>query len=153
MIKELICPYCGKEQKHKNQLAQHKRFCVNNPNREKSVGNKGRNKGNMPKHTKKYYTDFIRYNGNTLDITREQFEKYREEHKRCEICGKTIEESINWDSKFAAKHLCLDHNNQTNQFRGMLCLRCNRQLGWYERNKEQIEKYISKNLIEQNKSI
>lgn len=149
MNNELICPYCGEKQKHNNQLAKHKRFCASNPNRETSLGNKR----NMPLHTKRYYKDFFRYRGVTLDITKEQFEKYCENHKRCEICGKTIEESINCDYEFAAKRLCLDHNHQTNQFRGMLCLRCNRQLGWYEKNKENIEAYLKKDLSIQNKEI
>ena len=149
MNEELICPYCGKLQKHKNQLAQHKRFCVNNPNKEISLGNKG----NMPTHTKRYYKNLLRINGDTLDITREKFERYHEEHKVCEICGKTIEESINWNSKFAAKRLCIDHNHETKQFRGMLCLRCNRQLGWYEKNKENVDAYLRKDLNAQNKEI
>ena len=47
----------------------------------------------------------------------------------CEICG-------------GSRRLCLDHDHDTNTFRGVLCTKCNSDLGWYERNKERFENYL-----------
>ena len=142
MEEEFVCKYCGKECKNKNSLTQHEIRCKKNPNRI-TCGDKGNN-GKMPKHTKKYYTDKVKIGGDELDITKAELDKYRQEHLTCEICGRTIEESVKWVSKFAPKQFCVDHDHKTKKFRGLLCSVCNRQLGWYERNKEQIEKYLNK---------
>lgn len=97
------------------------------------------------KHTKRYYEHNIRAsNGDIVNITRYQLDQYRQEHQKCEICGLTIEEACKWDSKSAPKHLCMDHDHKTGEFRGVLCSRCNRQLGWYEKYKDDIEKYLNK---------
>jgi hypothetical protein len=79
-----------------------------------------------------------------LDITVDELNAYRETHPVCEICGKSVSEVTKWDSKFAAKNLCVDHDHTTGKFRGLLCQICNRQLGWYENNKEKINKYLDK---------
>ena len=82
--------------------------------------------------------------GIILDITVPQLEHYKLTHNKCEICGKTVEESVKYKGKYASKQLCVDHNHQTNEFRGMLCQMCNRQLGWYEKHRESVDKYLSK---------
>ena len=79
-----------------------------------------------------------------LDITNEQLKQYQEKVTTCEICGRTLEESIQTQTKFSPKRLCIDHNHKTNSFRGLLCSQCNRALGWYENNKTQIENYLNK---------
>ena len=137
------CQYCGKECKNKNSLAQHEIRCSNNPNKIKSGNN-----GNYPKHTKLYYTNLIKAkDGSTLDITLKELDDYRLNHKVCEICGRTIEESIKWKSKYAPKNLCVDHDHNTLKFRGLLCSVCNRQLGWYEKYKEEISNYLNKGSV------
>lgn len=137
----MICQYCGKECKNNNSLAQHEVRCKFNPNHIQCFGNKG----NMPKNLSSYYKKFIMArNGDKLDITKEQLDIYKETHKYCEICGKTINEATKWDSKFAPKNLCIDHNHKTLKFRGLLCSTCNRQLGWYEKYKSEIEQYLNK---------
>lgn len=83
-------------------------------------------------------------NGVYIDITRGELEKYRSEHQACEICGRTVDEIVKTTSKFGPHSLCIDHEHSTNRFRGLLCSVCNRQLGWYEKNKEAIEKYLNK---------
>lgn len=69
-----------------------------------------------------------------LNITKRELEEYRKIHTICEICGKTLKETKN--------KLVIDHDHNTNKFRGLLCNSCNRSLGWYENNKENINKYL-----------
>lgn len=136
-----VCKFCGRQCKNNNSLINHERLCKENPNRQISYGNKG----NMPKHTKAYYTNKIRTKqGHELDITRSELEQYSIEHQVCEICGRSLSECVKWDSKFAPKHFCIDHDHNTNKFRGLLCSVCNRQLGWYEKYKDSIESYLNK---------
>lgn len=139
--KEFYCQYCGKICKNANSLSNHERLCHDNPNRQISYVNHGK----MPEHTKNYYiTKYKTRNGDILDKTKYEIDEYAKEHKHCEICGKTIEESNKWKSKYAPKQLCIDHDHSTMKFRGMLCSTCNRQLGWYEKYKDYIEKYLNK---------
>ena len=82
--------------------------------------------------------------GTALDITVPQLLDYMKDHPRCEICGKSVEESVKYTGKEAAKRLCIDHDHSTNKFRGMLCQVCNRQLGWFEKYQAEIYSYIKK---------
>ena len=148
-ITEYTCQYCGKNCKGKQSIIQHERLCKQNPNRQISFGNNG----NMPEHTKAYYNSKYKLyrsykNGGkiTLDITHYEFDEYVKNHPVCEICGRSLNETIKDGSKIIPKHLCIDHDHSTNKFRGLLCSVCNRQLGWYEKNKEQIEKYLNKDI-------
>lgn len=138
---EFICKYCGKVCKNNNSLRQHEIRCKSNQNHIECFGNKG----NMPKHKKSYYINKIKTrDGLELDITGKQLEEYRETHQVCEICGKPINDCVKWNSKNAPKNFCVDHDHKTNKFRGLLCLVCNRQLGWYENNKDAINDYLNK---------
>jgi hypothetical protein len=38
----------------------------------------------------------------------------------------------------------IDHNHETGQVRGLLCLGCNTKLGWYEKNMISADKYLEK---------
>lgn len=78
-----------------------------------------------------------------LDITYNYLENYKKSHNKCEICGKTVSETTKWINKYAVKNLCIDHNHKTGKFRGLLCQSCNRQLGWYEKNKSSIDMYLN----------
>lgn len=133
------CQFCEKEFDNLTAKASHERLCNQNPDR--------LTKFLEAKHTKqskkldsKYKTRF----GEELDITNKEVLEYLEEHPRCEICGKTIDEAVVWNSKNAPKRLCIDHDHKTLKFRGVLCSVCNRQLGWYEVNKDAIEAYLNK---------
>lgn len=143
MDKVFECRYCGRKCKSKNSLVNHEIRCKENPQRLICLGNKGR----MPEHTKAYYTQPYRQGGVELDITKSQLDAYRKTHQRCEICGKTIEEAVRWNSKYAPKRLCVDHDHNTNKFRGLLCSVCNRQLGWYEKYADQISLYLDKEMV------
>ena len=142
IMQECYCKYCRKLCKNKNSLLQHEIRCKQNPDAIKCYGNKG----NMPKVTAKYLAQKHKMsNGDILDITNEELNNYREKQLTCEICGKTLKECVKWDSERAPKCFCVDHDHKTLKFRGLLCSVCNRQLGWYENNKEKIEEYLNKN--------
>ena len=143
------CEYCDRICKNKNSLVQHEIRCKKNPNRIECNGNNG----NMPKHINRWYNESVnvgRYKNGIfcsceLNITNKELEDYKKTHTQCEICGKTIDEAVKWESKFAPKSLCIDHDHNTNEFRGLLCSVCNRQLGWYEKYRENVKQYLEKN--------
>lgn len=141
-MENFVCKYCGKICKNKNSLTQHEIRCKENPEHIICYGNKG----NMPNHTNRFLKSNVVVKNNILtNITNGELLEYREKHQVCEICGRPIEDCVKWDSKYAPKNLCIDHDHKTNEFRGLLCLVCNRQLGWYENNKEAIDAYLNKN--------
>lgn len=75
-----------------------------------------------------------------MDITLHELDLYREEHKVCEICGRPETMKING----IQCNLAVDHDHETNHFRGLLCYSCNTKLSWYENWKTNIESYLSK---------
>jgi hypothetical protein len=138
--KETICTcsFCGKEFKTLTAKASHERLCEKNPNK---LGNP--TKQHMAKLTRPVVL-YLYPENIVLDITYGELEQYREKHRVCEICGRAVEETVKYTGKFAIKQLCVDHDHATNKFRGLLCQVCNRQLGWYENNKEKINNYLNK---------
>lgn len=66
-----------------------------------------------------------------LDVNNFEISEYRMRQLVCEICG-----------KMENKRLSVDHNHNNNKFRGLLCSLCNRQLGWFENNRESILTYL-----------
>lgn len=125
------CKYCDFTNNYLNGMAVHERYCKKNPN------------GLSRRDLDKYMNNFIvtRY-GDVLNITKYQLDSYRANHTCCEICGRSIED-INSTYKHI-RNLCMDHDHNTNQFRGVLCQACNRQLGWYEKNAEAIRRYLDR---------
>ena len=140
------CQYCGKLFTKETSRDRHERYCDLNPNRAPKAVNAGRKLDKQ--------VDFYRlgYPQEFLVNTIADVENYMSKQLTCEICGKTIEEAVKWDSKNAPKRLCVDHDHKTMQFRGALCQICNRQLGWYEKNKEAINKYLNKDFPLEDKS-
>ena len=63
------------------------------------------------------------------------------EDNRCECCNE-VEGSI--DNRYGKiKRLALDHNHETNEFRGWLCFRCNTVLGKVKDSKVILEKLVN----------
>ena len=126
-----ICKFCGFNAKTIRGLANHVNHCKLNPNR-------------VIHHNKNSNKKVKLRNKITLDITYKELEEYRETHTVCEICGRSVQEATKYTGKYASKNLCIDHDHNTNKFRGLLCQVCNRQLGWYENNKDKINEYLNK---------
>lgn len=122
----------------------------------------------MPRGRKKIYSDTERKRRRKESIKKyrespkgkamekSQFKKHREWHTKsklkkynltledydnmfecqkgvCAICG-----GIN----LSGRRLGVDHDHKTGTVRGLLCLCCNSHLGWYETNRQQLEKYL-----------
>jgi hypothetical protein len=52
---------------------------------------------------------------------------------KCPVCGKLATDK---------KYFDVDHDHETGEIRGILCSRCNRSLGWYEKCRKEIETYL-----------
>lgn len=117
------CPHCNQWFKS-NQMGGHVQFCAKRHNEERR---------------------FFTRDGVVLDVSVSEMQQYFKEHTTCEICGKSVDEVVKYAGRYATKKLCVDHDHQTNKFRGLLCQVCNRQLGWYEKNKNAINTYLDKN--------
>lgn len=138
---KIICQFCGRQCKNKNSLVQHEIRCKQNPDHIECFGNKG----NVQEHYRNCENRLVKCaNGDILDITQKFLREYREKQTVCEICGKTVAETTKWESKYKPKQLSIDHDHNTKKIRGLLCQCCNRQLGWYEKNKDKILSYLLK---------
>lgn len=78
----------------------------------------------------------------TLDITYQELEIYRQKHIVCEICKKS--ESIVHKPTNRIRKLAIDHDHDTKKFRGLLCTKCNMNYDWFLANAESIKAYASK---------
>lgn len=71
-------------------------------------------------------------------ITLEDFERMREEQKSlCAICGNRRHDHL-------GRGLSVDHCHITGKVRGLLCPRCNGNLGYFEKYREQMLSYLDK---------
>jgi len=77
-----------------------------------------------------------------LDITNKELEEYRKSHRVCDMCGMPEFSSTSPSGKPNA--LSIDHDHKTGCFRGLLCYKCNRHLGWYDNNKEMVDNYLNR---------
>lgn len=118
-LHNIQCPYCNLWFKN-TQIGGHIGWCS------KKAG-KGR---------------YVIKDHKSIGITVSELEEYKQRVTKCEICGK--EETCVNASTNKVQPLCIDHDHNTNQFRGLLCVACNRALGWYENNKEKINEYLTR---------
>lgn len=136
------CQFCGKEFSTLTAKASHEKLCKSNPNKLKNPSRQHQDK--LQRNVVLHRYGESKKEKVTLDITYAELENYKESHSVCEICGRAVTETIKWQSKYAAKTLCVDHDHKTNKFRGMLCHNCNTKLGWYEAYQDKIKGYLSK---------
>jgi hypothetical protein len=77
-------------------------------------------------------------------ITEEDYNRiFKEQNGVCKICGK---EPYEHAKNKMSKVLHIDHDHETGLVRGLLCSRCNGALGWYQKYRKEINKYIDSNL-------
>lgn len=132
--------YQGKDIERQNSINRFKYKC-------EICGNMYKNKLAFSQHLKLSHTEYyklvkrVRSNTGLLDITEDELKQYRKNHIKCEICGKDIEDIKNENNHFNG--LCIDHNHTTNEFRGLLCMTCNRSLGWFEKNEQNVISYLN----------
>lgn len=81
------------------------------------------------------------------NITRKALEQMRTSVDVCMICGKHETANTRPDVKITANNLCADHDHNTGLFRGFLCVQCNRNMGWFDKYKQEIEKYTTNNMV------
>ena len=101
----------------------------------------------VTQHLKKSHNEYYEANhyfmikDKSIGITHKQLKEYRKTHTKCEICGKDVNDIRQENNHF--KDLCIDHNHSTHQFRGLLCMTCNRALGWFEKNEQNVLEYLN----------
>ncbi|HET9062806.1 MAG TPA: endonuclease domain-containing protein [Candidatus Binatia bacterium] len=70
----------------------------------------------------------------TFGIGHDQWEALNDaQDGRCAICGQPCQ---------SGKRLAVDHDHATGSIRGLLCLKCNTFLGWYEAHSDRIHAYL-----------
>lgn len=82
---------------------------------------------------------FVKCNGDILDITVAELERYRKTHTVCDICGNP--ETVQQKGK--VKRLSVDHDHSNNHFRGLVCNHCNTKLGWLDKYYDTIIDYVT----------
>ena len=84
----------------------------------------------------KYVEYFRNYNlKRNFNITSKEYDMMLiNQDNKCLICGNDM-------SKYSKK-FAVDHDHETGRVRGLLCSKCNGNLGWFEINKDKIIKYL-----------
>ena len=132
-MKKLVCEYCGKEQDGSYGSG---RFCSKTC-RLSFIRSAW--------HQRCPYLPY-KVRNTKLNVSRNFIEEYRTNHQACEICGKQETKTARNGSYKGnrTQRLCVDHDHQTNEFRGLLCDSCNKLLGKYEKYKDEIDYYLNR---------
>lgn len=84
---------------------------------------------NDPKHVNRAWARGIKHR---FGITPGEYSRMLIKQKGvCAICGES-----------EGKKLAVDHSHTSGKIRGLLCGKCNTKLGWYEKQKTNIIKYL-----------
>ncbi len=124
------------------RAAQTKRWTVANPEKVKIS-----NDNNKPKR-KVYYSSPEGVESSRrahlkrmYNLTLEEYQqKLEQQEGKCKICGRT-------EMNYKNKVLCVDHNHETNEIRGLLCGLCNSGIGKFLDDKQLLMnaiKYLEK---------
>lgn len=62
---------------------------------------------------------------------------YDEQGGKCALCRK----NLYLPNRTLKTNICVDHNHETGKVRGMLCMNCNVNLGWYLNKKNKVNEY------------
>jgi hypothetical protein len=65
-------------------------------------------------------------------------EMFAAQNGKCAICGSETSGSRSF-------HFAVDHDHVTGEVRGLLCIKCNWRLGWYEAHTNAVMKYLRGN--------
>ena len=94
------------------------------------------------KHKNELLSQNVVVGKDVLDITYDELNSYRKNSSnRCMLCGKKETANTRPDIKTTPNKLCIDHNHNTKEFRGFICVQCNRNMGWLDRYHNQITDY------------
>lgn len=80
--------------------------------------------------------------GTFSDKTIQEIEDLKASVTNCQICG--MEEVARQPHTAGGRvnKLAADHDHETGRFRGLLCVKCNIQLGWFEKYKGEVLQYL-----------
>ena len=117
--------------KNKEKIAERKKQdYINNKEQHQEYSKKyyNTNKESFKKRSRKY--TIIRHG-----ITEEQYKlRFDEQEGKCVICGKHQNE--------LKSALHIDHNHETKKIRGLLCMKCNRGIGYFDDSIEKLTNAI-----------
>ena len=89
--------------------------------------NRSKIRNKDPKYREQLSISFI---ARTYNVDKEiAKDLYLRSMKSCDICN------IEWDPEIHKTRFCVDHCHTTGEVRGILCFRCNVELGLYENSK------------------
>lgn len=74
-------------------------------------------------------------------LTEEEYKDiYNKQDKKCDLCDKELKlRGMN-----TKPTIQVDHDHKTGRVRGMLCMNCNVNLGWYLKRKDKVNEYARK---------
>lgn len=85
----------------------------------------GRQKADAARYQHRYFEQNITKFG----ITKDDYDRmFLEQQGQCAICGQPERTP---SSTGGRRRLCIDHDHKTNLVRGLLCMQCNRGLGYF----------------------
>lgn len=96
---------------------------------------------NRHKYPERKRESHLRY---FYNITQADYERMlADQDGKCSICG-TDKPTIKPQEPGKHKWFQVDHDHGTGAVRGLLCIRCNTALGWFEKNSAAAQSYLDK---------
>ena len=124
------CKECRKQEHKDNEIAhpgRHSQYCKNwsnKPGKKEAIANKNKNWSNNNPEKRRSNRLEKRYG-----ITLEEYNQIlKKQNECCKICKRHQTEFM--------INLAVDHDHKTNKVRGLLCMGCNRALGYFRDSPE-----------------